>query len=183
MFLVLTTGMYSAFSHPSKRRRPNAPGKAATAPDRDLHEQLYIGLTAELANAPKSARINFGKKPRAPRTKKADGTEKANKSKKDGGAKGKGGKKTRRGPTLTNLDSLMGRDVIADAQQNVGGAQQPTFSSKNKDTALKELIASVPAEARKTANVDKNALLKASKSFTGIGSMKSDGNGGWKLKG
>ena len=91
--------------------------------------------------------------------------------------------KEHKGPSMTNFASLVGRDVIADAQANADKGDQPTFTDHRKDQALKELIASLPEETRKTHRTDTTALLKATKSFNGHGAMKSDGNGGWKLKG
>ena len=96
--------------------------------------------------------------------------------------KKKSSKKTK-GPEMTNLSSLFGRNVIADAQRNAHLGEQETSNATDKNQALKDLIASIPSESRRMASVDHNALLKASKCFAGHGSMKADGDKGWKLKG
>ena len=59
----------------------------------------------------------------------------------------------------------------------------PTFTSKNKNSALKELIASIPSAERGNAGSDRTAVLEATKKFKGIGAVKSDGQGGWLLRG
>jgi SNF2 family DNA or RNA helicase len=59
----------------------------------------------------------------------------------------------------------------------------PTFTSQNKSQALKELIASIPLADRGSHSSDKNAIMEATKKFNGHGSVRSDGQGGWKLRG
>lgn len=89
----------------------------------------------------------------------------------------------KRGPILTNIESLVGRDVIEDANANLDKGDQPTFTATRKDKALKELMASIPEEDRKLHTVDKNAVHEATKKFDGWGAMRTDGQGGWRLKG
>ena len=149
---------------------------------------MLIGLEAEKAKSHKKAarksRVSKKKDGDDIPNKTASTKEKGKKGKKpEKDAKGKGKEKTRRGPTMTNIGSLLGRDVIADAQSNAGKPEQPTFTEKRKSEALKQLIASVPDEFAKTAKTDKTALLQASKRFMGRGSVKADGKGGWLLKG
>lgn len=175
---------------PGKQRKKNHPKKAAGAaiPANDLREAMLLGLEAEKAKSRKKA----AGKTRG--SKKKDGNDEPNAttSKKENSKrgkkpetdlKGKAKEKARRGPNMTNIGSLFGRDVIADAQSNAGKAEQPTFTEKKKTEALKQLIASVPDEFAKIAKTDKTALLKASRRFAGHGSMKADGNGGWRLNG
>ncbi|KAJ4351531.1 uncharacterized protein N0V89_006874 [Didymosphaeria variabile] len=78
--------------------------------------------------------------------------------------------------------SLMHSDVFRQ-QASEDAPEQPTFTSKNKASALKELIASVPTEHQKSAKDDTAALLRATKDFDGRGSCKADGNGMWKVRG
>jgi hypothetical protein len=68
-------------------------------------------------------------------------------------------------------------------QAGAGAAEQPTFRSRKKADALKELIASVPLDDLKQARGDMNTLLAATKDFDGRGSVKSDGKGLWIVKG
>jgi len=60
---------------------------------------------------------------------------------------------------------------------------QPTFTAKRKDKALKQLIALVPEEAHDLAKVNKAYLLTATKDFMGHGAARSDGQGGWTIRG
>jgi len=60
---------------------------------------------------------------------------------------------------------------------------EPSFRSRNKTDALKELIASVPMDSVKTARGDTAALMQATKDFDGHGRVKADGNGMWRVKG
>ena len=91
--------------------------------------------------------------------------------------------KKRKGPEMTNLTTLVGGNVIAEAQANANLGDQGTSKAKNKEVALAELIASTPEGSRKTASVDRRALLRATRSFAGRGNMKADQDKGWKLKG
>jgi SNF2 family DNA or RNA helicase len=68
-------------------------------------------------------------------------------------------------------------------QASEDAPEQPTFTSRNKQDALKELIASVPTEHQKSVKDDTAALLRATKDFDGHGSCKADGNGMWKVRG
>ncbi|KAF1985139.1 hypothetical protein K402DRAFT_335351 [Aulographum hederae CBS 113979] len=94
----------------------------------------------------------------------------------------RGGKRQEK-PTLLDVPSLYAGDVIRDAQGNENKPDQPTFTAKQKGVALKQLVASVPQELKKTAQTDKRYLLDASKAFTGRGSARADGHGGWHIKG
>lgn len=78
--------------------------------------------------------------------------------------------------------SLMHSDVILQ-QAAEDAPEQPTFTARRKEEALKELIASVPIEHQKTAKDDQVALLRATRDFDGRGSCKADGHGMWKVKG
>ncbi|MCJ1445310.1 MAG: hypothetical protein MMC23_005815 [Stictis urceolatum] len=82
-----------------------------------------------------------------------------------------------------NFATMFGRDTLGAAALNEGQGQQPGFTDRRKDKALAQLLASIPEEDRKAAGSDKKELLKASKKFHGNGSIKSDGKGGWLLKG
>ncbi|KAF1939035.1 hypothetical protein EJ02DRAFT_353105 [Clathrospora elynae] len=78
--------------------------------------------------------------------------------------------------------SLFGSNVFQQ-QAGAGAIDQPTFRSRVKVDALKELIASVPLESKKEATSDMNILLAATKEFDGKGSVKADGGGFWRVKG
>jgi hypothetical protein len=92
-------------------------------------------------------------------------------------------KKGTKQPILSNLHSLGRSNIVQDARANADKPDMPTFSSKNKTTALQELIASIPSAEDGSHASDKAAVLAATKKFKGRGSVRSDGQGGWKLKG
>jgi hypothetical protein len=126
-------------------------------PAAELRDSIAVGLEAvsvEIAKANKKA-----KKPNKKADKATKKEVKPSKSKK--GKEAKKREKRQKGPQMTNIASLYFGNVIAAANANRNALQQPGFSSKNKATALSELIASIPEEDRKTANADKNALLEA----------------------
>ena len=184
----------------SKRgRQPGATNKRRgknklTAKDVDasMQEGMLIGNERDRKKAAAAERAaKAAAKSETAKTKKRknkDGESRGAKTK-EGKSKAKNGKKAAKqtgkrssGPVMNNLDSLIS-NVIAEAQANEGEGDQPTFTNTCKANALKELMASIPGESRKSASVDKQALLKATKKFRGHGAMKADGNGCWKLKG
>jgi len=90
-----------------------------------------------------------------------------------------------RTPDMANVSSLWHNDIVGDARANAGREAQPGFTSKNKKTALQELVSSIPSDHRDLYNADKKDLDNACKKFgyKGQGSMGADGQGGWRLKG
>jgi hypothetical protein len=78
--------------------------------------------------------------------------------------------------------SLFNANVF-EQQAGTGAADQPTFRTRNKAEALKELIASVPIEEKKQARNDMNTLLQASKDFDGHGACKVAPGGNWMVRG
>ncbi|OAL54395.1 hypothetical protein IQ07DRAFT_558454 [Pyrenochaeta sp. DS3sAY3a] len=91
-------------------------------------------------------------------------------------------KKKEREMAARQASSLFSSNVFTQ-QASADAPEQPTFKSKVKDDALKELIASLPLENRKIAKGDMSTLLAATKDFDGVGACKSDGAGQWKVKG
>ncbi|KIW44355.1 uncharacterized protein PV06_05369 [Exophiala oligosperma] len=89
----------------------------------------------------------------------------------------------RRRPTLNNLQGLGSTNIIGPAQANAERPDMPTFTSKDKSKALQELLASIPNSEQRLHSSEKNAILEASKKFNGQGAIRSDGQGGWKLRG
>jgi hypothetical protein len=77
----------------------------------------------------------------------------------------------------------MNHDLIADAQANQDKPDAPGFTSYRRKDALKELIASMPADQQKIYTADKTAIDKACRSFSGVQSIKARGSSGWLLKG
>ncbi|KZM25989.1 uncharacterized protein EKO05_0009128 [Ascochyta rabiei] len=104
------------------------------------------------------------------------------------------GKSTAKGPRRTlkaqqeveraikQTASLFNANVF-ELQASMGAADQPTFRTKNKAEALKELIASVPIQDKKQARNDMNTLIQASKEFDGQFSCKLEPSGNWIVRG
>jgi hypothetical protein len=165
-----------------KRRR----GRPNKIPESALQDATEIGLAALEAEGRKSAsRKRQPKAPgknKAPKDPKSRNSKSEDKQKANGVPKPKKGRR-RKGPEMLNMQTLFNNDIVSAAQANVGKAAQPGFTSTNKKAALAELIASIPESERTTHNADKNALDKATRSFTGHAAMKADGNNGWRLRG
>lgn len=93
-------------------------------------------------------------------------------------------KNPHQGSEMTNTTSLIGNDVFADTAATRYLPDQPTLDgTRQKDRALKHLIASVADEDRRAAGQDKKALLDATKDFTGTGSCFPAEDGNWAVKG
>jgi hypothetical protein len=80
-----------------------------------------------------------------------------------------------------NLETFFSSDIIGDAQVNATMGAIPTFVSGNKNTALAELLASIPAAGRDQAKPDKQAVIDATRKFNRR--VRSDKKGGWRLSG
>ncbi|KAI9705595.1 MAG: hypothetical protein M1836_006351 [Candelina mexicana] len=176
---------------PSKRRKPNMPKQfsGVNVPKDAETASMMVGIAEDLAKTRRKELGKGGKAPRKSSTRakksKLNSTQSTAKSqsRSQGKNKGPSSKAPRGKPDLfKNMDSLLGSNIYEDAMKNRDRASQPGFSVKRKDHALKELLASVPEEDRKTATTDKNYMLKATKKF-GYGRMKADGLGAWKLTG
>jgi hypothetical protein len=163
---------------PKKKHRPNRANKVSA---KAIAEDVEAGWEASKSKREKEA----SKKTRKPRTAaNKDGSPRVSKKKSKGKEKNASKDKSKRkGPTMLNMNSLFDNDIIGAAQANQKKGDLPTFKSTKKAEALKELIASMPQDQQKLASVDKRALEKATRSFSGHGSMKADGDGNWRLKG
>lgn len=162
---------------PKKRRKPNVANKI---PAKSLAEGLEAGWEVSKTKRERQGSKKNTKSKAPVKESRARVSKKSAKGDKKNGANA-GAK--RKGHTMLNLDSLIDNDVIGAAQANQTKGDLPTFKSKKKAEALTELIASIPQEHQKLANVDKRALEKATRAFTGHGSMKADGDSNWRLKG
>lgn len=90
--------------------------------------------------------------------------------------KGKGRKRSRANDV--DVSTLGGTDIIADAQANSGQGSIPVSAQGNKEIALREMVASLPPEARNDALPDKQLVLDATKKFKK--KPRVDKKGGWK---
>lgn len=77
-------------------------------------------------------------------------------------------------------DLFSGNDYIETIQQNNLRPPAPISKSRNKRTALADVLASVPADKKDTAKADKAKFTEASKKWHGL---VSHVRGGWKVKG
>lgn len=193
---------------PSKSKQHKKPkfgvrAKRYQPPKRDIEESMAVALDDEVQpkkGRGKSTKSNdpdtgskFSKKPARPSkakntnpNPKAPRRSRAKKAAKDGNDGDKTTSNRRLcadGPDMADVPSLFTSNVFKDAEGNEGRADQPTFTNTRKDQALKELIASVPEDVRKTAQITKNYLLAATKDFMGRGAVKADGKGGWLVNG
>lgn len=107
-------------------------------------------------------------------------------------AKGRG-KKANAVPRNRLLDtaSLLTSDPIRDANANENepatyvdpSAQEGNQGTRRKNEALNRMLATVPLDQKKTAELDKKDLLEATKHFAGHGACRADGKGGWLVGG
>lgn len=77
-----------------------------------------------------------------------------------------------------DVSTLGGTDLIADAQANVGKDPIPVSNLGNKENALREMVASLPPEARNDAIPDVKLVKDATKKFTK--KPRVDRKGAWK---
>jgi hypothetical protein len=176
-FPVVSSGSDSE-APTSKRAKINRPNKI---PSSALEESMRIGFEAEKSRSKGSAKKRRKRKDSANKKASTDMVKKL-KGKKDVQKARKKGR-PRKGPEITNLASLLTHNLIADAQANQDRPGAPVFTSNRRKDALKELIASMPADQQKLYTADRTALDKACRSFSGVQSIKAKGNSGWLLRG
>ncbi|KAI2479565.1 HepA Superfamily II DNA-RNA helicase [Pyrenophora tritici-repentis] len=98
------------------------------------------------------------------------------------GGRGTAKKKREVEHAVRQATSLFQSDIFLQ-QAGANAPNQPTFSSRNKTDALKQLLASLPVNSdHKKAKDDMNILLEATKAFDGHGACKAD-KGNWLVKG
>ncbi|KAJ5160214.1 DNA repair helicase rad5-16 [Penicillium canariense] len=90
-------------------------------------------------------------------------------------------KKTTRLSEGEILSLFSAGDVISAAQANESLPEIPTFTKKDKEKALTEIVASIPAADQAVARSDKRRILEATRKFDNKPSSKEDGT--WKMKG
>lgn len=90
-------------------------------------------------------------------------------------------RKRRQSTKRHDYTGLFTTDIVADAQVNSSLPEAPAMEGRVKAKALTQLVASIPSSDQNQMRSDKQAVLKASKSFTNT--ARIDGQGGWKVKG
>lgn len=124
---------------------------------------------------PPSKKANKSKTARPSRAKAA-GKSTARTSRKTAKEKRELERATKQATSLFNAN-------VFEQQAGMAGADQPTFRTRKKADALKELIASVPTQERNNVRNDMNTLLQASKEFDGQAACKLASHGNWMVRG
>jgi len=154
----------------SPKRRTRAPAKPRNRVNaQETREAMAVGSSSALSRKRRAPATSSEPRPRKRRSAKDSPSKPV--------------KKRAKQPILSNLSSLGRSNIIEEAQANANKPDMPTFSSKNKQQALQQLIASIPSTENGAHASDKAAVLDATKKFKGRGAVKADGQGKWKLKG
>ena len=163
-----------AEAQPKKKASPKQKNRLSK---KDVDDAISAGIQAGFGTSrPPKRKAPVASEDRQPKKRRGAG--------KTGGTKKAAPKRGRKqGPNMSNIASLGQTNIVAAAQANADQPDMPTFTSKNKEKALKELIASLPSAERSGAGSDRAAILEATKKFKGRGAMKADAHGGWILKG
>lgn len=176
---------------PRKRPRqlPRKGPKQISMMDAELHSmQVALEAEGDMPRKKKKVDESQGSATSSARSKgsKAKSTksskEKAPPKKAGNGPRNTAKKKREIDHVVKQATSLFNSNVFQQ-QAGAGATEQPTFKSRVKADALKELIASVPIGDQTKARGEMNTLLAATKEFDGKGSVKSDGAGHWLVKG
>jgi hypothetical protein len=161
---------------PKKRAAPKARNRLSK---KEVDDAISAGIHAGFGVGRKPKRkARASSEDRQPRKRRE--TNKTNGS----GVKKPAPKRGRkRRPIMSNIASLGRTNIVEAAQANALRPDMPTFTATNKAKALQELIASLPSAERGTAGSDRSAIMEATMKFRGKGAVRSDGRGGWLLKG
>lgn len=157
----------------SKRRKQNR----ITAAEK--RKSMSYGLEAARAQAK-------GKplRAKASRKRKANPPEPTEAETEGAGQPDKKKKKQKRGKAPQHdfdLDDLFSANVVTNAHESSSMSEIPKMIGKDKQKALTQLVASIPSENQAEAKSDKQIILDSSRKFTRP--ARSDGQGGWKIKG
>lgn len=147
----------------------------------EMKESMKVGLEPVLAKIQKGD----SRKTRKPKSTRKS-TEGRNLESSGVGKKKKKNASKRDGSTAKSkvalnsfIQNLRQSDIISDAQSNKSMPAIPTFNCKDKRKAVNEVFESSGKTA--AAKADKTKVIKATKKFGRR--LKSDGIGGWRLKG
>ncbi|KAF2682087.1 hypothetical protein K458DRAFT_370647 [Lentithecium fluviatile CBS 122367] len=182
-----------------RRKRPAMPRK----PEKNISIQeaelqsMRVALDAEpdLPRKKRKGSHDTQEQSSAPSSARSRGRAKGSRSKTTGrpsrGPSGGTGKRVRKSAKKRKETEVAVRQAtslfianVFQQQAEEDAPEEPSFRSRNKQDALKELIASVPTDALKAAaKGDTVALMNATKDFDGRSSVKADGNGMWRVKG
>ncbi|EEP75855.1 predicted protein [Uncinocarpus reesii 1704] len=172
-------GEVSALCSETKGKHANARNKIARKAKR---ENAALGFDAFRRSKEKKVRLDILGLPHSRKRLYVE-NQSVRKRKQAGESKDKkwkpkvSGRNKKRQFGQLNFESLFSSDIINAAKANVSKPGIPTFYSKAKDKAMKELIASIPHADPKVVTTDKKAIMAAIVKFTRR--PKADGNGGW----
>ncbi|KAI9694114.1 MAG: hypothetical protein M1822_003385 [Bathelium mastoideum] len=192
-------GSYSDSPEPATPKRQSKKSKDTKRASRkgpskkDLQLSMDAGTEGKLANKEKNKRRKSNEQ-----TSQSGSSSKGKRGRPKGGRNGgpqkskqtknaqvtipAGGKQ--RMQLMKDFASFSNSNVYIDANENLSKGGLPEVSQRNKNDALKALIASVPEEDRRSANLDKKQIMEASKMLGhSRGLCRMDGKGGWHLKG
>ena len=185
-------GAVTDAEEPSRKRQKK--DKQPGISSRELQQSMTLGFQAVEKKRRGRPKGSQRQPPGASKNKTASGPIKKTQPQRARTTQAAGGKKLNkreqkklaaRAGNLLNENSLFNNDIVADARANVGREGQQKFTATTRGKALKELVASIPAEHRDTAVATKKQLEEACRQFTCAGhlSIRADGDGSWKLKG
>ncbi|KAI8942436.1 hypothetical protein NX059_000506 [Plenodomus lindquistii] len=172
----------------ARRDAPHRSGKHMSMLDAEL-QSMQVGIEAI-----KEVSAKKGKEKAVDNSPATDSRSKGAKSKaRSKPSQAKGAPKTTRAKSakhkreveqaIKQASSLFNANVFTQ-QAGPDAAEQPGFTSRRKGDALKELIASIPLDEKKSARGEMNILLNATKEFDGRGSVKAvPGTNLWLVKG
>jgi hypothetical protein len=166
-----------AQTKPTKKKRAPAKGKGGLSNSEvgdAISQGVQSGYSAARSRKRKGAKAS-SEEPAPKKRRQTANTAGAKKPKKGGSRKQR--------PEMSNIESLGRTNIVQAARANESKPDMPNFKAKNKDKALRELISSIPSVERGSATSDSHAVLEATRKFNGRGAMRSDGKGGWILKG
>lgn len=164
----------------TKRRRRN---RISLQEKRD---SIKVGLELVLARVKKATTVQRGWRPTmnayrgSLKSRRPNQPRKTNIGDSEQGRAQPGRRKKSKANQLS-LQTLFSSDISREAHESSSRPAIPGFTEQNKEKALRELIASIPAADQDEAKSDKNAVIQASRKFKNR--VRSDRKGGWKVKG
>lgn len=167
----------------NRRKRTNRISAA------ERRQSMQVGLNAALS----AAKGTGNKRPRKRSRRAANNANTTTDANGDDAQNGSNNKRRRRGcrnategqEAGTNetdlLQSLFRSDVIAEGHTSSALPAIPGFTERDKEKALTQLLASIPAADQDEAKSDRDQILEATRKITT--KARSDGKGGWKING
>lgn len=163
---------------PQKNKPTQSKRKKNYISAEDKRKSMSYGLEAARAKArgkPMRQKRKLKAKKSEVSDAEADGDGKLTKKRK---TQGKG---RARQHDVVDLDDLFSTNVVGTAHESSLLPGIPAMAEKDKQKALTQLVATIPSEDQSKAKSDKQIILDSTRKFTNP--ARSDGQGGWKIKG